>query len=69
MPDLLYEKHQDEHYAVFTMNRPDRLNAVNGLMFQELRAGLTEIAEDDAIRVLVLTGAGLPRMQNLPTPS
>ena len=28
MPDLLYEKF--DHYAVFTMNRPERLNALGG---------------------------------------
>ena len=53
---ILVERHQS--VAILTMNRPDRLNAINGVMFQELRAGLDEIARDDAVRVLVLTGAG-----------
>jgi len=44
--------------GVLTLNRPDQMNAVNGLMFRELKAGLDEAAADDGIRVLVLTGAG-----------
>jgi len=27
MPDLRYERFRGSHYAVFTMDRPDRLNA------------------------------------------
>ncbi len=44
--------------AVLTLNRPDKLNAINGVMFRELRQLLDQVAMDDTIRVLVLTGAG-----------
>ena len=44
--------------GILTLNRPDRMNAVNGLMFRELKAALDEAAQDDDVRVLVLTGAG-----------
>ena len=32
MPDLIYEKNTEGHYATFTMNRPERLNALGGQM-------------------------------------
>ena len=41
-----------------TLNRPDRLNAVNPTLSLELPAALAEAARDDAARVVVLTGAG-----------
>jgi 2-(1,2-epoxy-1,2-dihydrophenyl)acetyl-CoA isomerase len=40
------------------MNRPDRLNALNVPLARELAAALNRAAKDDAIRVVVLTGAG-----------
>jgi enoyl-CoA hydratase/carnithine racemase len=56
MPDLIYEKH--EHFAVFTMNRPERLNALGGSMMTELRDALADFTADPAMRVGILTGAG-----------
>lgn len=44
--------------AVLTFNRPESLNALNQETLQELQAALDEIAQDDAIGALVLTGAG-----------
>jgi len=41
-----------------TLNRPDRLNAVNPALAAELPAALDEAALDDRVRVVVLTGAG-----------
>jgi 2-(1,2-epoxy-1,2-dihydrophenyl)acetyl-CoA isomerase len=41
-----------------TLNRPEKKNAINGVMWQELRAVLDEVADSDDDRVLVLTGAG-----------
>jgi enoyl-CoA hydratase/carnithine racemase len=40
-----------------TLNRPQRKNAVNGPMWDELLAVFREVAERDTDRVLVLTGA------------
>ena len=40
MPDLRYERFPAGHYAVFTMNRPDRLNAQGAVMREELQAAL-----------------------------
>ena len=51
MPDLLYETHSEGHYAIFTMNRPDRLNAQGALMREELDAAIYEFAHDPEMRV------------------
>jgi 2-(1,2-epoxy-1,2-dihydrophenyl)acetyl-CoA isomerase len=41
-----------------TLNRPERLNAVNPRLAEELPAALGEAAAADAVRVVVITGAG-----------
>ena len=56
MSDLLYEKH--DGYAVFTMNRPERLNALGGTMQTELTAALADFGSDPAMRAGILTGTG-----------
>lgn len=44
--------------AVMTINRPDKLNALNSKVHSEGVAALDELRKDDDVRVLVLTGAG-----------
>lgn len=44
--------------GLVTLNRPDRLNAINDRMLDEFDALLRTLDRDDAIRVLVITGAG-----------
>ena len=45
--------------AILTLNRPDKLNALNVVMFRELRAHVDAIAgETDKIGLVVLRGAG-----------
>ena len=44
--------------ALATLNRPDRMNAITFEMFDEFRTLCEDIAADDEVRVLVLTGAG-----------
>ncbi|NDJ84764.1 MAG: hypothetical protein GYB66_02655 [Chloroflexi bacterium] len=51
-----YQK--DAHKATITFNRPDQRNAVNYDMLMELQAAFQDVAWDDHIAVLVLTGAG-----------
>lgn len=41
-----------------TLNRPDRLNAVNARLADELPRAVDAAAADDEVRVLVITGAG-----------
>ena len=44
--------------ATLTLNRPKVLNALNDQLFRELDAALDALAADDAVRVVILTGAG-----------
>lgn len=41
-----------------TLNRPDTMNAWNTQLGEELRAAVEQAAADDAVRALVVTGAG-----------
>ena len=53
---LIYEK--DGGIAIITLNRPDRLNAINYQLAIELDGLVAEIEEDPDARVVILTGAG-----------
>lgn len=44
--------------ALLTVNRPEKMNALNDQVRDELLAALAELAGDDGIGVVVLTGAG-----------
>ncbi len=44
--------------AVLTVNRPDKLNALNSATIAELDAALTAIENDPAVKGVILTGAG-----------
>ena len=48
----------EEGVATVTLNRPERLNAWTPVMAEEVRHALNSAAEDDIVRVIVLTGAG-----------
>lgn len=45
-------------WTKITLNRPDRLNAFNDEMHQSLSEALTDAANDEECRALLLTGAG-----------
>ncbi|TEU03969.1 MAG: hypothetical protein E3J24_02470 [Dehalococcoidia bacterium] len=49
---------KEGHIATITMNRPEMMNALNIQMLQEMVAAIDEIARNDDVRVVVLTGAG-----------
>ena len=53
---LLFER--DGGVAVVTINRPKVLNALNGATLDELRRVLLAIRRDEAVRCVVITGAG-----------
>ena len=55
-PSILVDRRAG--YRVFTLNRPDRLNAFNDAMHVELRQAIDEIEADDNCRALMITGAG-----------
>jgi enoyl-CoA hydratase/carnithine racemase len=44
--------------ALVTLNRPDKLNAMTALMGAEMGDAMAEADADDAVRVVVMTGAG-----------
>jgi enoyl-CoA hydratase len=44
--------------ARITLNRPERLNAINATMTSELRSAIAAANEDSSVRVMVLSGAG-----------
>ena len=53
---VLVEK--SDGIAVITLNRPDKLNAVNQKMRSEVLGLLDELETDDGVRVVVFTGSG-----------
>ena len=53
---VLYER--QESVAVITLNRPHRLNAINGALLDDLVSRLDEARDDQAVNAVVLTGAG-----------
>lgn len=55
-PELLAER--DGAVCRLTLNRPDKRNALNQALRGALDQSLTELAADDDVRVVVLTGAG-----------
>ncbi|HKD49296.1 MAG TPA: enoyl-CoA hydratase-related protein [Candidatus Acidoferrum sp.] len=54
---VLLETKQDG-IATLVMNRPDRLNALNNELTTALNDALGHLAEDESVRVVVITGAG-----------
>ncbi|MBO6574265.1 MAG: enoyl-CoA hydratase/isomerase family protein [Rhodothermales bacterium] len=48
----------EDGIAVVTINRPDKLNALNAQVLDDLDACFTALATNDAVRAVVLTGAG-----------
>ena len=54
--DIRFE--QDEGVAVITLDRPDQMNTFTGAMGRELSHAYRRCDEEDAVRAVVLTGAG-----------
>lgn len=53
---ILVEKR--DKVAVITINRPDKLNALNSKVHKEGVAALDKLRNDDSVRVVVFTGTG-----------
>jgi len=49
---------KEAHIGTITLNRPEKLNAANQQMIQELLFALDDVGKDEEMRVLVFTGAG-----------
>ena len=48
----------DDRYAVVTMNRPEKLNALNNELLDDLFAALGSLADDDAVSSVIIRGGG-----------
>ncbi len=47
-----------DEVALVTVNRPDKLNALNAATVDELRQALAQVADADDVRAVIITGAG-----------
>ena len=54
--EILYRV--ENHVALITFNRPERMNSLTATTHDELAKAIDEAGRDDDVRVLVLTGAG-----------
>jgi len=54
---ILFETAEDG-IALFTVNRPQKLNALNRVVIAELDDAIGRVADDHSIRGLIVTGAG-----------
>ena len=48
----------DGAVCTITLNRPEKRNAVNGVMAAQLRMAFERFESDEALRVAILTGSG-----------
>lgn len=56
METIIYEKKGQVAYV--TLNRPDKLNAMNDVMHRELGEAWADFRDDDDLRVAILSGNG-----------
>ena len=49
---------KSESVATVTLNRPEKMNAYNSIMLNELVSVLKDVALDDDIRAVIITGEG-----------
>jgi len=54
---MILSEHRDG-LAVLTLNRPDKLNAINDAMIRELDRALDEAEADESVRAIVVAGRG-----------
>jgi enoyl-CoA hydratase len=58
MPAALVLSERREAVALLTLNRPDKLNAINVPVIEALDAALDAAEADEAVRAIVVAGAG-----------
>lgn len=56
MDENIIVEHPEDGIALVQLNRPKRLNALNQQTMHEIAQALNELADDDDVRVVVLTG-------------
>ena len=52
------ELDRDGHVALITINRPERLNALDAQHYSDLSDAWSEVRDDSSIRAAIITGAG-----------
>jgi enoyl-CoA hydratase/carnithine racemase len=58
MPSTLELERPRDHVVIVRLNRPERLNAINESMRNELGQALADLTGDRSVHAVVLTGAG-----------
>ncbi len=58
MTDSVLDVAKADHVAVLTLNRPEKLNALNGELRDAMLAACADAQADDDVRAVVFTGAG-----------
>ncbi len=58
MPYELLTVEREDKIATITLNRPEKRNALNTALRDEVRAALEELEADEAVSVAIITGAG-----------
>ena len=58
MTDAVLLTEKTEHVAVLTLNRPEKLNALNGDLRDAMLDAIADAKGDDDIRAVIFTGAG-----------
>lgn len=54
--NILYDKQRSG--VLITLNRPERMNALNDDLRREMHEAFDEAADDPEVRAIVLTGSG-----------
>lgn len=57
-PQILSERDADGAIATVTLSNPDKLNAMTASMWRELTRVMAQLHEDEALRCVVIRGAG-----------
>ena len=55
---ILFEKDPEDKFAIMTLNRPDKLNALSKTVIHEMNDAVARAVADDDINALMITGAG-----------
>ena len=55
---VIREFNDKDGFVTLTLNRPDQLNSLSNDLLESLAAALDDVATDDSIRAVIITGAG-----------
>ena len=56
--NLVLLTYEESGIARLTLNRPDKFNALNYQLVEQLKKSLEQVSENQQVRVLIITGAG-----------